>query len=127
MIQPPPSTTRTYPTLPDPRHFRAQDGTDAAPVRRRLAVSIIAETRPSATRIALYALDRTVLRKPTFTLFLLWAAWRAAPWRLLLLPALAGLMIGYALRLYGRDGRSEERRVGKECVSTCRSRWSPYH
>src|SRR3546814_17805671 len=27
----------------------------------------------------------------------------------------------------GRDGRSEERRVGKECVSTCRYRWSPYH
>src|SRR3546814_13501440 len=26
----------------------------------------------------------------------------------------------------GRE-RSEERRVGKECVSTCRSRWSPYH
>src|SRR3546814_13521927 len=25
------------------------------------------------------------------------------------------------------DFRSEERRVGKECVSTCRSRWSPYH
>src|SRR3546814_6129740 len=30
---------------------------------------------------------------------------------------------------YGAAGgkRSEERRVGKECVSTCRSRWSPYH
>src|SRR3546814_11587024 len=27
----------------------------------------------------------------------------------------------------GAFGRSEERRVGKECVSTCRSRWSPYH
>src|SRR3546814_14775181 len=26
-----------------------------------------------------------------------------------------------------RAGRSEERRVGKECVSTCRSRWSPSH
>src|SRR3546814_13386017 len=26
-----------------------------------------------------------------------------------------------------RAVRSEERRVGKECVSTCRSRWSPYH
>src|SRR3546814_1731134 len=25
------------------------------------------------------------------------------------------------------ESRSEERRVGKECVSTCRSRWSPYH
>src|SRR3546814_4202759 len=27
----------------------------------------------------------------------------------------------------GLAQRSEERRVGKECVSTCRSRWSPYH
>src|SRR3546814_3833518 len=45
-----------------------------------------------------------------------------------------------AIRQLGRSGiaeivgrccanarRSEERRVGKECVSTCRSRWSPYH
>src|SRR3546814_20577698 len=31
-----------------------------------------------------------------------------------------------ALAIY-RWFRSEERRVGKECVSTCRSRWSPYH
>ena len=29
------------------------------------------------------------------------------------------------LRLLAR--RSEERRVGKECASKCRSRWSPYH
>src|SRR3546814_1798331 len=29
--------------------------------------------------------------------------------------------------LGGVPPRSEERRVGKECVSTCRSRWSPYH
>src|SRR3546814_19983222 len=28
---------------------------------------------------------------------------------------------------YALARRSEERRVGKECVSTCRSRWSPYH
>src|SRR3546814_3946262 len=27
----------------------------------------------------------------------------------------------------GQGDRSEERRVGKECVSTCRYRWSPYH
>src|SRR3546814_14891487 len=34
------------------------------------------------------------------------------------------------LRIMGDElhlKRSEERRVGKECVSTCRSRWSPYH
>src|SRR3546814_8109340 len=28
---------------------------------------------------------------------------------------------------YLKEPRSEERRVGKECVSTCRYRWSPYH
>src|SRR3546814_11423963 len=31
------------------------------------------------------------------------------------------------LEVAQRGARSEERRVGKECVSTCRSRWSPYH
>src|SRR3546814_12307563 len=34
---------------------------------------------------------------------------------------------GEHLRRRAIAGRSEERRVGKECVSTCRSRWSPYH
>src|SRR3546814_7532176 len=32
-----------------------------------------------------------------------------------------------ARRKTWREYRSEERRVGKECVSTCRSRWRPYH
>src|SRR3546814_12787079 len=31
------------------------------------------------------------------------------------------------LRTGYREEGAEERRVGKECVSTCRSRWSPYH
>src|SRR3546814_15667679 len=31
-----------------------------------------------------------------------------------------------ALETLNETGRSEERRVGKECVSTCRSRWSTY-
>src|SRR3546814_11322580 len=34
--------------------------------------------------------------------------------------------LGYPFRPW-KSSRSEERRVGKECVSTCRSRWSPYH
>src|SRR3546814_5914977 len=33
----------------------------------------------------------------------------------------------YWMYQQGDGARSEERRVGKECVSTCRSRWSPYH
>src|SRR3546814_19310094 len=42
--------------------------------------------------------------------------------------AIAGerVEVEWALRNAARD-RSEERRVGKECVSTCRSRWSPDH
>src|SRR3546814_10746796 len=34
---------------------------------------------------------------------------------------------GWAMALAAHSFRSDERRVGKECVSTCRSRWSPYH
>ena len=35
----------------------------------------------------------------------------------------------YALILFDQNlgDRSEERRVGKECLAVCRSRWSPYH
>src|SRR3546814_13484995 len=36
-------------------------------------------------------------------------------------------VLGNAQSAYALGQRSEERRVGKECVSPCRSRWSPYH
>src|SRR3546814_4225581 len=37
-------------------------------------------------------------------------------------------LMNYAMLFPGQGSqRPEERRVGKECVSTCRSRWSPYH
>src|SRR3546814_13870932 len=46
----------------------------------------------------------------------------------------AGTIEGYCVgepwnqaAVFKKIGRSEERRVGQECVSTCRSRWSPYH
>src|SRR3546814_17446791 len=39
----------------------------------------------------------------------------------------AGLMAVGVVHLLEVVERSEERRVGKECVSTCRSRWSPYN
>src|SRR3546814_16627557 len=42
-------------------------------------------------------------------------------------PDYASMQGGRTLDTLFRVGRSEERRVGKECVSTCRSRWSPYH
>src|SRR3546814_16512510 len=44
---------------------------------------------------------------------------------------LAGFAVGLEARIERLEGRvvsrSEERRVGKECVSTCRFRWSPYN
>src|SRR3546814_15214551 len=45
-------------------------------------------------------------------------------------PRLGGHILVDQLLAQGTEHvfcRSEERRVGKECVSTCRSRWSPYH
>src|SRR3546814_6990169 len=35
--------------------------------------------------------------------------------------------IAFDAPTHGAGERSEERRVGKECVSACRSRWAPYH
>src|SRR3546814_19628744 len=60
------------------------------------------------------------------------AAYRAARARAEAYAGAAGLKIDRVLTI--RDGgdsgppmSSEERRVGQECVSTCSSRWSPYH
>src|SRR3546814_15382447 len=40
---------------------------------------------------------------------------------------LEGIVADMRYALHLSNTRSEERRVGKECVSTCSSRWSPYH
>src|SRR3546814_12021685 len=48
-----------------------------------------------------------------------------APLALIIL--LVAALGGFFLASFHLRKRSEERRVGKECVSTCRSRWSPYH
>src|SRR3546814_4269873 len=42
-------------------------------------------------------------------------------------PAELASFINTHLMILSDRARSEERRVGKECVSTCRSRWSPYN
>ena len=42
--------------------------------------------------------------------------------------SVSGIGLGLQYRRYlSSSKRSEERRVGKECASMCRSRWSPYH
>src|SRR3546814_13641211 len=44
-----------------------------------------------------------------------------------ILAASHGALSADHLEFLDETGKSDERRVGKECVSTCRSRWSPYH
>jgi HAD superfamily hydrolase (TIGR01490 family) len=52
--------------------------------------------------LAIYDLDRTVTKRPTYTPFLLHCATRRAPWRLLLLPLVLLSMVAYGLRLIDR-------------------------
>ena len=54
------------------------------------------------TKIAIYDLDRTITRLPTFTPFLIFAAKTDAPWRLLLVPVWLVAMLGYRIGLYSR-------------------------
>lgn len=53
-------------------------------------------------KIAIYDLDKTLTRRPTFTSFLVFAARRRAPWRLALLPLWIGAMVGHAAGLLSR-------------------------
>lgn len=57
---------------------------------------------PSQT-IAIYDLDRTVTRLPTYTAFLIHAAWAMNPARFLFAPLIPLAMAGHGLRLIGRD------------------------
>src|SRR5205814_8715473 len=52
--------------------------------------------------LAIYDMDRTVTRRPTYTPFLLHCAVRRAPWRLLFLPLVALSMLFYVARLIDR-------------------------
>lgn len=53
-------------------------------------------------RLAIYDLDRTITRVPTWTPFLLQAARTRAPWRLLLAPVVVGAMLAYRAGLMSR-------------------------
>lgn len=57
--------------------------------------------------LAIYDMDRTVTRRPTFGAFLAFACWRLAPWRVVMLPAVLATTLAYALRLLDR-GRLKE-------------------
>jgi HAD superfamily hydrolase (TIGR01490 family) len=57
--------------------------------------------------LAIYDMDRTVTRRPTYTPFLLHCALRREPWRLVFLPLVAASMLAYAARLIDRGELKE--------------------
>ena len=57
--------------------------------------------------LAIYDMDRTITRRATYTPFLLHAALKLAPWRLILFPVVLATMAAYALKLIDR-GRLKE-------------------
>lgn len=56
---------------------------------------------------AIYDMDKTVTRRPTYLRWLIFWSWRVAPWRLLLLPAVAVAGSAYAAGLASRDRLKE--------------------
>src|SRR3546814_14768916 len=107
MIRRPPRSTRTDTLFPYTTLFRShprQVVEEAAAVEGQVGVVVVEidDFLGDARLGAVAAAER------------LWLSWRGHR-RLSLLDRFAGRL------------RSEERRVGKECVSKCRSRWSPFH
>src|SRR3546814_14588090 len=102
MIRRPPRSTRTDTLFPYTTLFRSLHG-DLGAGKSTLA------------RAWLRALGvEGPIRSPTYTLVERY-------------PVPGGEALHLDLYRIGGAGRSAERRVGKECVSTCRSRWSPIH
>jgi HAD superfamily hydrolase (TIGR01490 family) len=66
-----------------------------------------AEKPQTLIGISIFDLDRTITRHGTWSLFLLFAAWHRAPWRLALVPAVVAAMAGYKAGLFSR-GRLKE-------------------
>src|SRR3546814_13377526 len=127
MIRRPPRSTRTDTFFPDTTLFRstripgdAQQIAGQLEMRVRAAHRLEARLEVAEQRLGQFArprFDEELARPP--------ATRRPA----LLLHHADGVGDRGQILLVAKRAirRSEERRVGTECVSTCRSRWSPYH
>src|SRR3546814_12412039 len=110
----PPRSTRTDTLFPYTTLFRSDDGKELSEDEYGFTGHLVAFTN---LVLRLAAVDRDAARREVlqwpvganevFTRLRIWAA-------------------GHAELVVPPEARSEERRVGKEFVSTCRSRWSPY-
>src|SRR3546814_12638111 len=116
MIRRPPRATRTDTLFPTRRASDLQG--ERQPCAGQRAV---ADQRDDPAVFTDYAVFRRYLYQPDLPLIL------DDPGAVPVVGGLCGAAVRSRGNLRTSLGRSEERRVGKECVSTCRSRWSPYH
>src|SRR3546814_19909333 len=91
--------------------------------RRHTRCALVTGVQTCALPICYLYRNRSILSERSAIRCTIYAA---VPKTVLLLEA-SSLRHRRPGRPFRRRPRSEERRVGKECVSTCRSRWSPYH
>lgn len=82
-------------------------------------------------QFAIYDMDKTITRRPTWTPFLIGAAAARAPWRLVLLPVAGLLSLGYLMRLVSRARLKERtqalligRRVTQEAIAPIAARFA---
>src|SRR3546814_13356835 len=130
MIRRPPRSTRTDTLFPYPTLFRSgapKNAPTQKPILRdqhpRPPGSAIVHFEGDFARFLIYRGDKAkaIAATPRQMARINFASARTSPtWS----APLRVILPRTTTRLLGR---SEERRVGKECVSTCRSRWSPYH
>src|SRR3546814_17702810 len=135
MSRRPPRSTRTDTLFPDTTLFRSARRA-ALGAGLALSLSAVLLVVLSAWRgdIASFLLIAP-LGASAFLLFAIPNSPLAQPWSAVVgntasaLAAIAVLQFALpaTISVGLAVGRSEESRVGKECVSTCRSRWSPYH
>src|SRR3546814_14993762 len=118
MIRRPPRSTRTDTLFPYATRFRSLRLVERSDV-------VLENFRPGVMERLGLGYDVLKLRNPALIYCAISGFGRDGPWANR--PAYDQIVQGLAgvMSVTGDAGRSEERRVGKECVSTCRSRWSP--
>src|SRR3546814_13773910 len=124
MLRRPPGSPLTHTFFPFPTLFRSGD------VQRRLRFDVV---KGKGVFVLVNLLARQLAaqdaREDVAVVIGLGGVDRHRGLRLVAWACLlgAGGLFGVARGTVAAAERSEERRVGKECVSTCSSRWSPYH
>src|SRR3546814_13242257 len=123
----PPRSTRTYTPFPRTTLFRSVDQPDALHLHQLVFRRLVRVTFSRGRRHAVPALCNALASPYMWVLALIGLVPATIWWDNAWILTLSLLVFAAAyIWLYVRLVRSAERRVGKECVSTCRSRWWPY-